>query len=59
MYYEVVIGNDRWFLKIRLNIYYFENVGLNISYIFMGLNFIVKVVEYFIIVCVMSFVGSI
>lgn len=58
LYYEVAIGNDRRFPKTRTNIHYFENVGLNTSYTFTGLNLTAKVVQYFITVRAMSLAGS-
>lgn len=42
---------------IRINIYYFINVGLNKSYIFIGLNLILKIVLYFVIVRGYSIIG--
>lgn len=58
LYYEVAIGNDRRFPNSRSNIHYFENVGLNTSYTFNGLNLTAKSVQYFITVQAMSRAGS-
>jgi hypothetical protein len=58
VYYEVAIGNDRRFPNSRSNIHYFENVGLNTTYTFNGLNLTAKTVQYFITVRAMSRAGS-
>ncbi|XP_061197209.1 uncharacterized protein LOC133205414 [Saccostrea echinata] len=58
VYYEVAIGNDRRFPNTRTNIHYFENVGLNTTYTFTGLNLTAKIVKYYITVRAMSRAGS-
>ncbi|XP_062567667.1 uncharacterized protein LOC134229900 [Saccostrea cucullata] len=58
VYYEVAIGNDRRFPNTRTNVHYFENVGLNTTYTFTGLNLTAKIVKYYITVRAMSRAGS-
>ncbi|XP_046375524.2 uncharacterized protein LOC124148470 [Haliotis rufescens] len=57
-YYEVAIGNDRRYADRRSNVHYFENVGLNRSYVFEHLNLTAKTVTYYITVRAYSSAGS-
>ncbi|XP_046568758.1 uncharacterized protein LOC124277142 [Haliotis rubra] len=57
-YYEVAVGNDRRYKDRRSNVHFFENVGLNRSYVFKHLNLTAKTVTYYITVRAYSSAGS-
>lgn len=56
--YEIAVGTDRRYPKMRANIHYFVDVGLNTSYTFYNLNLTAKTVTYFMTVRAHSYAGS-